>query len=422
MNISFATSAQTRGRVKALALAVGVLVSVGWTVLHSDSALASVRAHLTPTGVVVLALGVLVSEILFVGGAVMLAIGLPTREVALAFSGSSPRALVRGVRHLCVNWRQYAQRMPERSLARWGLTVNWVGALGTTGLLPIGAIAIVLPVRSWGLMAPCLADLVATCALRIPILRATAKPRTKVRQARGDADLQAYAALQVEAWKNGQAADIAQLRSRFATDPRNILVAEVSGRIVGAASTMRLANYDYAAAPSWHTLSDDGHCFNHVPRGKIVYGIDLSVARNAPPGTVDDLMAAIGRYAIASGATAGMLGGRMPRYAKHARNGLSPDEYMRARTRSGRYLDPEIELYSKIPGLKIVQLLPNYFDDADSLNYGVLLEWKNQFHRLPGKRLWGWFFEQGLYRLEKRYQRRHVRRSQCPLDSDVGAA
>jgi hypothetical protein len=43
-------------------------------------------------------------------------------------------------------------------------------------------------------------------------------------------------------------------------------------------------------------------------------------------------------------------------------------------------------MYGKIPGLRLMGLIPEYFDDAASLNYGVLWRWRNPLYGVPGGR------------------------------------
>jgi ribosomal protein S18 acetylase RimI-like enzyme len=58
---------------------------------------------------------------------------------------------------------------------------------------------------------------------------------------------------------------------------------------------------------------------------------------------------------------------------------MSVEEYVYARTKTGRVLDPELALYLSL-GMKIEKIIPNYFDDPESLNYGVLVSWANPFY------------------------------------------
>ncbi len=61
---------------------------------------------------------------------------------------------------------------------------------------------------------------------------------------------------------------------------------------------------------------------------------------------------------------------------------MTPQEYIAAKTSSGKCLDPEIWFYLKA-GLQIVKVIPDYFEDPESCNNGVLLAWKNPFHNKP---------------------------------------
>lgn len=77
----------------------------------------------------------------------------------------------------------------------------------------------------------------------------------------------------------------------------------------------------------------------------------------------------------------------MPAYHRHVEEYPDPAIYMRTR-RGRRYIDPQVQMYSKVPGLKMMSLIPDYFDDPDSLNNGVLWRWHNPFFGLPGRKLW----------------------------------
>jgi hypothetical protein len=52
----------------------------------------------------------------------------------------------------------------------------------------------------------------------------------------------------------------------------------------------------------------------------------------------------------------------------------------------GGYRDWQVRMYSNIPGLKLVRLIPAYFDDPASLDYGVLWRWRNPLYRISGGR------------------------------------
>jgi hypothetical protein len=141
--------------------------SIAWSVLRWDSTLDAIKSKLTGFNLTVFASVVVLSETLFIGGAVILAYGVGRR--VFVGSGINPLSWTKRVLHLRKSWRQSIGRESGNRLALLGLNLNWLGALGTTGVLPIVTIALVLPVSSWGLMAPFVVDVVATCSIRRPL-------------------------------------------------------------------------------------------------------------------------------------------------------------------------------------------------------------------------------------------------------------
>ncbi|GLB59486.1 hypothetical protein NCCP133_16190 [Cytobacillus sp. NCCP-133] len=66
----------------------------------------------------------------------------------------------------------------------------------------------------------------------------------------------------------------------------------------------------------------------------------------------------------------------MPGYSKAAQN-LSPLEYLQ-KVIDGGMKDPVITFLLKC-GRTPVSIVENYLEDEESLNYAVLMEWKNPF-------------------------------------------
>lgn len=65
-------------------------------------------------------------------------------------------------------------------------------------------------------------------------------------------------------------------------------------------------------------------------------------------------------------------------------------------------MDPEIELYSKVPGVEMVGVVPEYFKDWESMNYGVMFNWNNPVVRFPFLRPLRRQIVAGLYRASGR--------------------
>jgi hypothetical protein len=223
-------------------------------------------------------------------------------------------------------------------------------------------------------------------------------------------DLKAYDNLQAERWADDNRATYDNLLSRLTVHPQGMLVAEEHGRVVGMVYAMRLASYDYDNPPSWYEVTNDGSCDNHVPNGEIIFGVDLSTARDVGARAGDALLLGIAKLAVRENIKWCMLGGRLPGYHNYSEQ-MTADEYLWSKDSVGRPLDAQVRFYTSIPGLKAVKVLPNYFKDPESLDYGVLLRWHNPLYGFPLLGLWSALFPV-LFKLEEGYMalRRRIRR------------
>ena len=229
----------------------------------------------------------------------------------------------------------------------------------------------------------------------------------KVRRARPE-DIEGYFAVQAEEWGEAMAATRAQLKSRVATFPEGQLIGEHEGTVVAGMSFVRLEGYDVADGVSWADLSDDGWCKNHVPDGPVLFGVDLSVSRFAPRSASAVMFVAGLTLTMRLGVEALYWGSRLPRYHKYA-DRMSPDEYVHATNSRGRYLDPEIELYSRVPGVDVVGVVPNYFKDWESDDFGAIFRWRNPIRRLPVLRPFADQVLRGVYAVDRMRSRRRRR-------------
>ncbi|MEM7323853.1 MAG: hypothetical protein AAF531_12270 [Actinomycetota bacterium] len=203
----------------------------------------------------------------------------------------------------------------------------------------------------------------------------------KVRPAAPD-DLDAYVTIQEEEWGEAMAAGRLQLESRLETFPAGVVVGEHNGEIVAGATFIRLKDYNLDDQLSWSDLCDDGWCTNHDPDGTVMFGVDLSVSRRAPRSASALMFTGGITLAVRQGVEAVYWGSRMPRYHKYA-DTMSPDTYLRTRNKRGRYLDPEVQLYSRAPLVEVVGAVPDYFKDWESENWGAIMVWRNPVHRFP---------------------------------------
>lgn len=206
--------------------------------------------------------------------------------------------------------------------------------------------------------------------------------KLKIRQAK-IRDIQEILEVEKEAWGKEKAATKEMFESRIETFLEGTLVAEIDGKIVGVVAT-EIVNYDLEKnAYSWYEITDNGYIKNsHNQNGDTIYGVDLSVAPSYQGLRVGSkLLETIGKLAIKYNLKQGMVGSRIPNYYKYAEK-MSVGEYIRTSTKTEKGekpLDPEIHFYKKA-GMEIIKIIPNYFEDSESKNYGILLLWRNPFY------------------------------------------
>lgn len=229
----------------------------------------------------------------------------------------------------------------------------------------------------------------------------------KVRQARIN-DLEAILSVEEKAWPESLRASREMYESRLHTFPEGTLVAEIEGKIEGIVVVEIL---NFSSTPhirTWKEVTDHGYIRNsHDPKGNTLYGVNLSVSPHIQSRVAIALLESVGKLAIRHDFKQIVFGGRIPSFARYLRQyrkkkGISviseeerdkiAEHYIDATTRRGRPLDPEISFYQRA-GMKIIKLLPNYFEDPESLNYGVLLLWPNPFCGKPFCKFWSWWFK-----------------------------
>lgn len=377
-----------------LIIAIAVL-SIAYT-LYDWSQLKEIQKEIS--NIAYLGGALLFTEACFIIGALIMAATI-TEVVAEL----KQKSWLRRLQYVRTHVRQLAHSFLKSKVFGFGFWLNFTGAVGTTVILAVGVI-MVLPVGSWLLLVLLAIDLIATLGWRVPVQlqrrNIMKKESINVRNARRD-DIDYYLQLQAQRWEEDNRATKEQLLSRYSTYPEGMLVAEMNGKVVGMVYAMKIRSYDYDNPPSWNEITNHGMCDNHDPDGTIIFGVDLSTAKGVGGLAGDKLLVGIAQLAIREGAKYGMLGGRMPGYHKYQHK-MSADEYLFAKNPDGSFLDPQVEYYTGVSGLKMLKALPDYFDDPDSANYGVLLRWRNPFYGWPFPRLWGMLFPL-LFKLEEAY-------------------
>lgn len=217
-----------------------------------------------------------------------------------------------------------------------------------------------------------------------------AMSKIRVRRAQ-PGDIEGILAIEEEVWPFGLRATREQCVSRMQTFPEGIFVAEIDGETLVGTVMTQIIKYEPDKVPlSWNQITDNGFIKkSHNPGGDTLYGVDLSCSRFGGNSS-KILMEQVGKLIISLQLKRGILGGRIPRYYKFA-DKMSAEEYINAAS-NRRRPDPELIFYTKL-GCRISGLIPEYIDDPESCNYGVLLIWDNPFYGKPFPKIWSRIFK-----------------------------
>ncbi|MCF6138025.1 GNAT family N-acetyltransferase [Pseudalkalibacillus berkeleyi] len=166
-----------------------------------------------------------------------------------------------------------------------------------------------------------------------------------------------------------------QLASHLRHFPKGAICAEVDGILAGSITTL-IVDYN-GEDHTWNEITDNGSIGTHQTFGNVLYVVDISVRpkfRGTGVGRL--LMQSLFHLVVELKLEAVLGGSRMPGYEK-VKDHMTPEKYL-AEIITGSYKDPVVSFLMKT-GRTPVKLLPNYLDDPESANYGVLMEWKNPF-------------------------------------------
>lgn len=204
-------------------------------------------------------------------------------------------------------------------------------------------------------------------------------------------DVDQMVALEDSVWgDNGAGAE--KLESRIHTFPAGNIIAESAGRVVGYIAFEYVDDVANMPHFTWSQITDDGTIVNsHKPHGEYVYGINLSVHHSMNGyGLGTTLPLQVWANMVRNNKRGSFLGSRIPGFNRYRKSNpaITVENYVSLQ-RHGKPRDAELSLYAQ-EGLLPVKILPDYFPDRDSLNYGVLVYRRNPFYNWPFKSMWAW--------------------------------
>lgn len=171
-----------------------------------------------------------------------------------------------------------------------------------------------------------------------------------------------------------------QIRSHFMICPQIQYCAFECGHIVATLSNMFTTEAELRKYRTWFEKTGNGYLTTHIPRGNVGFGVDLSVTKDSPKKVSDKLVLSTVLIAILGGGLkSGYIGSRIPSFHKY--KDMKVEDYVYGKRKNGKPLDPELHFYMK-NGFEIVEIIPEYMEDPDSLNYGVLIKWDNPLYKI----------------------------------------
>ncbi len=174
------------------------------------------------------------------------------------------------------------------------------------------------------------------------------------------------------------------LNSHLRIFPQGQIVAEVKGKIVGAASSLIVnMGSDSLRNHTWSGITDSGYFTSHDPQGDTLYGADVYVHPDARGlGVGHALYEARRELCRKLNLRRILAGGRLWNYEKHAET-MSAQEYAQ-RVAAGELRDLVLSFQLR-EGFHLRGVMPNYLKDPKSRNNASLIEWLNPEYKSRGK-------------------------------------
>ncbi|MGA9228037.1 MAG: GNAT family N-acetyltransferase [Mesobacillus sp.] len=170
-----------------------------------------------------------------------------------------------------------------------------------------------------------------------------------------------------------------QLKNHITLFPEGALCVEIDGKIAGSITGLIVKLGDNDLKHSWADITDNGYIRNHDCNGNTLYIVDICISPNYRKlGLGKWLLQSMYETVVHLGLDRLLGGGRMPGYHLHS-DELSIEEYIE-KVLKGELKDPVVSFLLRCTRTP-VKPVANYLEDEESLNYGMLMEWRNPFKK-----------------------------------------
>lgn len=168
-----------------------------------------------------------------------------------------------------------------------------------------------------------------------------------------------------------------QLKNHITLFPEGALCVEIDGKIAGSITGLIVNLGDNDLEHSWADITDNGYIRNHDYNGNTLYIVDICIRPDYRKlGLGKWMLQSMYETVVHLGLDRLLGGGRMPGYHHHA-SVMSIEEYVE-KVIKGDLKDPVVSFLLRC-GRTPVKPVANYLEDEESLNYGMLMEWRNPF-------------------------------------------
>jgi len=164
-----------------------------------------------------------------------------------------------------------------------------------------------------------------------------------------------------------------QILESFQHCPHMIYGAFLDGEVVATQANIKTTMTDMTENKTWLEKTGGGTFATHKEDGDVAFGAALSVSKETRQGigtrmVIYPLVVSL----VGEGLRSVYLGARIPGYKDHS--DMQVEDYVFGKRPDGRPLDGEIHFFQR-SGFEIVEVIPGYMKDPDSLDYGVLMKW-----------------------------------------------
>ena len=167
------------------------------------------------------------------------------------------------------------------------------------------------------------------------------------------------------------------VRGQINVFPEGVWVAELGTEIVGYCATIRLSGEAALRPHTWNAITGGGYGSTHDPDGEYLYGYEVCVDPAFRRYRIGQrFYRARRRLAEWLSLKGIVIAGRMPGYARRAKDYASPEDYVDA-VLQRKIRDPVVNFQVR-NGFETIGVLSGYLpSDAESRGCGVHMVWRN---------------------------------------------